>query len=283
MNKLIALIFSGLLLLPLSVFADQLVGQVLIAKGVVTANGIQPAPRTLAKGSNVFLGETVSTASESFVVLKMADNSKLSLRPKSQVTLEKFSQEAGKEEALFDLLKGGLRALSGDIGKKRPEQYRVQTSIATIGIRGTDFLVRLCLSDCDQEETGFGAMPRQSAGAADGSSPTKRKELKRLGPDNNTASRSLIECQPVTKIEEGLYVAVFEGRIWLQKDNEVIEMEAVEAVFAQQNQIICMGEIPNFIMQDNFLSEDPGKTITLFNILKNIEDEEQQICEIPEA
>jgi hypothetical protein len=282
MKILITLVVSSLLLIPASAFAERLVGQVLIAKGVVTANNNQAAPRTLAKGSQVFLGETISTASDSFVVLKMVDDSKLSLRPKSEVTLEKFSQESGKEEALFDLLKGGLRALSGDIGKKRPEQYRVQTSIATIGIRGTDFLVRLCLQDCLDEDASYGDLPRQGAGAADGTSPTKRKELRRLGSDNNTASRTFIDCKPSAEIKEGLYTAVFDGKIWLQKDNQVIELEAVEAVFAQQNEIICMGDIPNFIMQDDFLSENPGETITLFNILKNI-DEEQQRCEIPES
>jgi len=113
-------IFCLLVLLPFKVIANTPVGSVLIAKGVVTASVKNSGLRTLSKGSEVFLGETISTASDSFVVVKMNDNSKVSLRPLSEVILEKYSEESGKEEALFDLLKGGLRAISGDIGKKRP-------------------------------------------------------------------------------------------------------------------------------------------------------------------
>jgi hypothetical protein len=39
---------------------------------------------------------------------------------------------------LFDLLKGAFRSVSGTI-TKRPHRFEVKTSVATIGVRGTDF------------------------------------------------------------------------------------------------------------------------------------------------
>ena len=280
--------FTGVLALTLfcaalisnTVWANTAIGNVLIAKGVVTASG-GSGLRTLAKGSEVFLGETVSTASDSFVVIKMADKSKISLRPKSEVTLEKFSQEEDKEEALFDLIKGGLRTISGDIGKKRPENYQVETAVATIGIRGTDFLVRLCIDDCVEEEEAYQGLPRQQSGPSGGSASTKKKDILRTEQDN-TQSKTTIDCKPVAEIKHGLYVAVFEGKIYVRTVQEEIELEAVEAMFTQDRETLCLGEIPNFIIQDQFLQKDSEETFTLFNILKNINDD-QQWCAVPEA
>ena len=80
--------------------AAEVVGSVILAKGVVTAAGAGSPPRTLAKGSEVNKGETISTASDSFVVVTMLDGSKITLRPRSEVTLEAYSEEPGAEEAL---------------------------------------------------------------------------------------------------------------------------------------------------------------------------------------
>src|SRR5690606_19192386 len=57
---------------------------------------------------------------------------------------------AAEEEgnALFRLLKGGFRAVTGLIGKENRDNYRVRTPVATIGIRGTDFEARFCQGDC---------------------------------------------------------------------------------------------------------------------------------------
>ena len=280
-TTLIHLLFL-LLFTATSANANDPIGKVLIAKGVVTASSEQTGIRTLEKGAEVFLGETISTASDSFVVLKMVDKSKLSIRPQSEMTLEKFSQEAEKEEALFVLVKGGLRVLSGDIGKKKPEQYRVETIVASIGIRGTDFLVRLCLDDCREEEQDFGKIQRQQSGPSGGGGSPRRKELRRLNSDEKTSGRSFIECSPVAEIRHGLYAAVFDGKIFVRQGSAEVDLEAVEAIFAQDKEIVCLGEIPHFIMSDDFLPKNPDETITLYNILKNI-DEDKNRCALPEA
>lgn len=55
--------------------------------------------------------------------------------------------------AFFRLVKGGFRTVSGLIGKVNQDDYRVSTPVATIGIRGTRYGVRICQGECaDREE-----------------------------------------------------------------------------------------------------------------------------------
>lgn len=63
------------------------------------------------------------------------------------------------------LIKGGLRAITGAIGKAKPEAVRINTATATVGIRGTSFDARICDSDCAREERGGGAKPKPPAAA----------------------------------------------------------------------------------------------------------------------
>lgn len=54
-------------------------------------------------------------------------------RPKSA------EKKPAKESAVFRLFRGGLRVLSGLIGKRNPGGFRINAATATIGIRGTTF------------------------------------------------------------------------------------------------------------------------------------------------
>ena len=63
------------------------------------------------------------------------------------VTAQQETQN-GASRAFFSLLKGGFRSISGLIGKLNHDEYRVSTPVATIGIRGTDYLVVICDTSC---------------------------------------------------------------------------------------------------------------------------------------
>jgi hypothetical protein len=64
--------------------------------------------------------------------------------------------------AFFRLLKGGFRAVSGLIGKVDRNEYRVDTPVATIGIRGTDYLLILCDEACRNDPVIDDSVPETS-------------------------------------------------------------------------------------------------------------------------
>ena len=156
---------TGGVLIPFSCLAST--GTVILAKGVVTATGSNNTDRILAKGTKIEEGDIIKTANKSFAVIRMLDNTKLTLKPGTTLAIGKFSLEEGKEEACINLVKGGLRTVTGLIGKRRPESFNVDTPIASIGIRGTDFITRICADDeCNVDEpeipsSQFGGNPDQ--------------------------------------------------------------------------------------------------------------------------
>lgn len=157
---------TGIALTPLVALASA--GTVILAKGVVTATGSDNANRVLAKGTAVEEGDVIKTAGQSFAVIRMLDNSKLTLKPGTTLAIGKFSLEEGKEEACINLVRGGLRTVTGLIGKRKPKSFNVDTPIASIGIRGTDFITRICAGDeCSVDEpeipsTEFGGTTEQN-------------------------------------------------------------------------------------------------------------------------
>jgi hypothetical protein len=68
----------------------------------------------------------------------------VSLQPQTQFRIDAYEfkgQADGSEKGFFSLLKGALRTITGAIGKKDRKAYRLDTAVATIGIRGTIYSV----------------------------------------------------------------------------------------------------------------------------------------------
>jgi hypothetical protein len=104
--------------------------------------------RVLTPKSIVHPGDLLVTGKRSYAQVLMRDGTKMTMRPDSNLKIEayKFRQSAPKEDnAIFRLLKGGFRTVTGLIGKRgNKDAYKLRASGATIGIRGTDFTTRLC-------------------------------------------------------------------------------------------------------------------------------------------
>jgi FecR protein len=69
------------------------------------------------------------------------DDTRMVVQSRSRFVIDQyyFEPEIEQPSAIFRLVRGGLRALTGAIGKKNRRGFRVTTSVATIGIRGTGF------------------------------------------------------------------------------------------------------------------------------------------------
>src|SRR6266480_2194960 len=105
--------------------------------------GREGAPQRVAQHATEFYeGESITTGAGALAQLRMFDGALMSVRGDTEIKLEKFSY-AGEQDrnASFSMsvLKGGLRTITGAIGRQNRERYRITTSTVTIGVRGTDF------------------------------------------------------------------------------------------------------------------------------------------------
>lgn len=111
--------------------------------GLVTATaGGQPA-RGLLKGSEILGDDQIDTAEGGRAQLRFSDGGLVSLLPNTTFSVEEYRLgEAGGEEGslVFGLLRGGLRTVTGAIGKSRPDNYQLRTPMGTLGIRGTEYI-----------------------------------------------------------------------------------------------------------------------------------------------
>ena len=128
------------------------IGMVMNVEGDLSAKGADGTLRKLATWGKVLAGDTLFTGKDSYARVKFSDGGQISLRPLSQFKIEGYhydEQDSKKDAAGFNLLKGGLRAISGAIGKRGdPDSYSVKTRTATVGIRGTKYGVLFCQGDC---------------------------------------------------------------------------------------------------------------------------------------
>ncbi|MBX9903668.1 MAG: FecR domain-containing protein [Burkholderiales bacterium] len=93
----------------------------------------------------------INVARDSWAILEFNDQTRITLRPNTVFRLDSYKADA-PEAMLLGLVKGGLRVVTGLLGKRNPSGVKVQTAVATIGIRGTEFDARLCEADCAVEE-----------------------------------------------------------------------------------------------------------------------------------
>lgn len=97
----------------------------------------------VAPGQLVYPGDRIVSARDSYVGIMLYDDTRLTLGPSSELLIREFefnpSSYAGDLAVAF--LKGTVRVVTGLIGKNAPEKVQFSTPSATIGIRGTEFVV----------------------------------------------------------------------------------------------------------------------------------------------
>jgi hypothetical protein len=118
-------------------------GRIDFAVGDVKALAPDGRSRPLVKGAEVESGEMIDTGSGRAQV-RFSDGAQVSLSPQTQFRIDdyKFSGKAdGSEKGFFSLLRGAMRTITGVVGRSNRDNYKVNTVVATIGIRGTEYSV----------------------------------------------------------------------------------------------------------------------------------------------
>ncbi|QDL56278.1 FecR family protein [Rhodoferax aquaticus] len=127
------------------------VGIVTNLQGSLNTGKPGTATRPLAVNATVKEGDVLNTGAGTFARLKMVDGAELVLRPNSQAEITQYSYKPNAptaDNALITLVRGGLRSITGLLGKRNPQQVSFKTATATVGIRGTIVGIQQCNNDC---------------------------------------------------------------------------------------------------------------------------------------
>ena len=278
--------------------ARQLVvGRVAEVQGTLTVESNKKTIRVAVKGAPLYEGDVLQTGSDAFAVLAFRDKGRVTIQADTTFKIDKLQFDASQPtdgSVLFDLIQGGLRALTGIIGEEDKEDYKVNTPVAVIGIRGTGFdlvCVGKCVAPGTQKvantavlgigdglfasvwqgtiviETAAGKLVLEQGGVVlvpdDGSEP---KTLPILPPflDENPAPRpdtinidhdNLFAIFPLKSYRLGLFFAVYSGHLTIVGDEgQTLDLGREEAAGYDVDE---SGELLRLDRVPPVLEEDP--------------------------
>jgi hypothetical protein len=136
-------LFIGLMFAWAAALGATAVGTVTDLSGPLLAKKTDGTVKVLSSKSAVEQGDLLVTEKDTYARIKFADNSEITLRPNTQFKIDNFSYAEDKpqsDSSVFSLIRGGLRAVTGALGKRSREKVSVNTPAATIGIRGTIYV-----------------------------------------------------------------------------------------------------------------------------------------------
>ena len=137
--------FAGLLACAAAAAQPQAVGHVSLVIGVaqvVRADGVR---EPLRRGSSIMVGDRLETTANGHVHVRFVDNGAVSVRPESVLEVQSYrydAQNPAANEVRLRLDQGTSRSISGAATEADKSRFRLNTPIAAIGVRGTDFIVQ---------------------------------------------------------------------------------------------------------------------------------------------
>ena len=122
-----------------------LVGTVSLVLGKATIeSGSGKLSRIVKPGSQVRVHDQIVTSTNGHVHIRFVDDALVSVRPDSRLEITRYDYDPARpalSAVKFDLIEGVTRAISGKAAKAARQRFRLNTPIAAIGVRGTDFTV----------------------------------------------------------------------------------------------------------------------------------------------
>ena len=88
----------------------------------------------------VFENDLIITGGKSRAQVLLLDQTAINISQNAELTLDKFIYGGEDDSVSLKVTKGTFRFISGKVAIKRPEKVNVETPVATIGIRGTEFI-----------------------------------------------------------------------------------------------------------------------------------------------
>ena len=277
---------------------SPVVGRVMLVQGELSARDPASRDRTLQLGAPVYEGDTLITGAKSYAVVAFRDEGRVSLQAGTQFRVEKFKYDKAKSEenAILRLLKGGVRVVTGFIGRTNHDNYRFNLATATIGIRGTGFDA-WCNGPCASGAGNPGATqgnPLDGAGvyvwagevvlvSPGGSFSVALQQAAIIARDTGKPVRVIAIPPAVTgnstprpdsipfdfeKLfgtesgDPGLYVTVHDGHVVLSMGEKSLDLFRGETGYADSHILKLLSETPGFMgdSMDIILTDKHGNT-----------------------
>ncbi len=122
---------------------DASVGEVIFTVGEVKVLG---SNTPLKRGDALAVGQTLLTGSNGHVHIRFIDQAFVSVRPGSELRIEQYAYDQAEPKnnrIKFSLVKGTSRFITGKAGQAAKQNFRLNTPVAAVGIRGTDFVAQV--------------------------------------------------------------------------------------------------------------------------------------------
>lgn len=137
---------------PATPLAIQASARIIRMQGRLTATASGGLRRLMAQGGSVYPGDVIQSAAGAYAVLAFRDESVLTIQAESTVRIDDFvfdRANPGEGRFLVNLVRGGMRALTGGIGQANASNVKYRLPTATVGVRGTgtDMYVGVCRAE----------------------------------------------------------------------------------------------------------------------------------------
>jgi len=260
-------------------------GRAGFVKGTVIAKAGSGRARAVAAGDPVFTGDSLVTGNNAYAVVLFRDESRVTVMPNTEFRIDRLVYDAAapaEGEGFFSLVRGGLRAVSGAIGRYRRDAYRMRTAVATIGIRGTAYDL-YCAGACvnpDPNATGgdglyvdtlegiidfdgANPLPADQSPVFIGSSGMLPYAVANMPIEITVPRPDTVQLPPVPPVDPGaaapgnaLMVSCYAGNCAVQTDENTVELGAGQAakVDLAGGPAQPLAEIPAFQAEDPLLN-----------------------------
>lgn len=127
-----------------SATVQNIVGEVTTVIGIASLNPGAGESEPIRRGAPVRAGDRIETAAGGHVHIRFVDGGMVSVRPQSSLHIEAYQSrsDTSKGAIKFQLEQGVVRSVTGAWGEQSRDQFRLNTPVAAIGIKGTDFIVK---------------------------------------------------------------------------------------------------------------------------------------------
>ncbi len=149
--------------LPAAAIAES--GKLFFLKGDVTVVGVDGASRPARPGESIASGERIVTGPDALAQLRTADGGLMSVRPESNVRLDRFSSPEGGR-VVIDA--GSIRVINlpSPGGGAKPMPIQLQAAGGTVTLQGADAETAVRRADANVPAPEGGLITRVNAGTA---------------------------------------------------------------------------------------------------------------------